>query len=299
MRDFGLEMCEIFENEISHFNIFLFYLQRLPNDRHNCCDNHIVAVPDKEQERIIKEQQELYRKYRQLLHYDDAPHYLQFNPYIRKGYRTMLPSKLCWESIFWWTNETVSDTRCLIIKAFPRLNFSILQINIWSHIFGLFLFIALAVNDIAFLKIHAHFVDKLIVGGLLVCFQICMCLSSFYHIFCCRSHNDYECFLTYDLFGIALSLLGIYISGIYYAFWCHSVRILMSDFFKLNRINSNLILGPSKLLHCNDCRYFYDINDYATTTIKDKGHNKNFRVCFMGGIRCDPDTSLVSRNGRK
>jgi predicted membrane channel-forming protein YqfA (hemolysin III family) len=29
--------------------------------------------------------------------------------------------------------------------------------------------------------------------------------------------------LTYDLFGIALSILGIYISGIYYAFWCHSV----------------------------------------------------------------------------
>lgn len=98
------------------------------------------------------------------------------------------------------------------------------QINIWSHVFGLFLFIALSVNDIAFLKIHAHFVDKLIVGALLVCFQICMCLSSFYHIFCCRSQTDYDCFLTYDLFGIALSILGIYISGIYYAFWCHSVR---------------------------------------------------------------------------
>lgn len=50
-----------------------------------------------------------------------------------------------------------------------------------------------------------------------------MCLSSFYHIFCCRSEKDYDCFLSYDLFGIALSLLAIYISGIYYAFWCHSV----------------------------------------------------------------------------
>jgi len=27
--------------------------------------------------------------------------------------------------------------------------------------------------------------------------------------------------LTLDLFGIALSLLAIYMSGIYYAFWCH------------------------------------------------------------------------------
>lgn len=107
------------------------------------------------------------------------------------------------------------------------------QINIWSHIFGLFLFIALSINDIAFLKIHAHFVDKLIVGGLLVCFQICMCLSSFYHIFCCRSETDYDCFLTYDLFGIALSLLAIYISGIYYAFWCHSVSY--ATFFPRNK----------------------------------------------------------------
>lgn len=69
---------------------------------------------------------------------------------------------------------------------------------------------------------HAHFVDKIIVGSLLICFQLCMILSSFYHIFCCRSERDYDCFLTYDLFGIALSLLGIYISGIYYAFWCHA-----------------------------------------------------------------------------
>lgn len=69
---------------------------------------------------------------------------------------------------------------------------------------------------------HAGVTDKIIVGCLLVCFQLCMILSSIYHTFSCRSAKDYECFLAYDLFGIALSLLAIYISGVYYAFWCQT-----------------------------------------------------------------------------
>lgn len=238
-RSAGHLFCEMLrDNSDNPWDVWISFrassFQAISN-KHNCCnnnncikicDNKLPVAQEKEKEAVVEEEDEEYRKFRQLLDYDDvsptvrwsclnsnqnfisqAPAYLQFNPFIRKGYRNMLPSNLCWESIFWWTNETV---------------------NIWSHIFGLFLFIALSVNDIAFLKIHAHFVDKLIVGALLVCFQICMCLSSFYHIFCCRSEKDYECFLTYDLFGIALSLLAIYISGIYYAFWCHSVSPLAS-----------------------------------------------------------------------
>ena len=51
-----------------------------------------------------------------------------------------------------------------------------------------------------------------------------MILSSVYHTFSCRSEKDYWCFLSFDLFGIALSMLSIYMSGVYYAFWCHKVR---------------------------------------------------------------------------
>lgn len=133
-------------------------------------------------------------------------------------------------SIFWWTNETV---------------------NIWSHIFGWMLFFGLTLYDLCLLNIHAPFGDKMIVALLLVCFQVkiwmlnmkitkkikknrrkskikllfqaCMILSSVYHTFSCRSERDYWCFLSFDLFGIALSLLSIYMSGIYYAFWCHTV----------------------------------------------------------------------------
>jgi len=51
-----------------------------------------------------------------------------------------------------------------------------------------------------------------------------MVLSSVYHTFSCRSEKDYWCFLSFDLFGIALSMLSIYMSGVYYAFWCHKVK---------------------------------------------------------------------------
>ncbi|KAJ9594683.1 hypothetical protein L9F63_014017, partial [Diploptera punctata] len=135
-----------------------------------------------------------------LLTYNEAPTHLKFNPYIRSGYRGYLTTKMCLESIFWWTNETV---------------------NIWSHIFGWMLFMGLTLYDLVLLNIHASFADKFIVALLLVCFQICMILSSMYHTFSCRSERAFSCFLSFDLFGIALSLLAIYMSGVYYAFWCH------------------------------------------------------------------------------
>lgn len=155
------------------------------------CDNSTVK------KKVTPEEEEDMRR---LLRFEEAPGFLQYNPYILRGYRGCLSTKLCLESIFWWTNETV---------------------NIWSHIFGWMLFFGLTLYDLCLLNIHAPFSDKLIVSLLLLCFQICMILSSVYHTFSCRSEKDYWCFLSFDLFGIALSMLSIYLSGVYYAFWCH------------------------------------------------------------------------------
>lgn len=97
------------------------------------------ASPDKRRKPSTVEHDEEYEKLRQLLTYDEvrhslvafrhpgscelydllnmwffacsnaqAPKHLQFNPFIRHGYRTYLTTKLCIESVFWWTNETVS-----------------------------------------------------------------------------------------------------------------------------------------------------------------------------------------------
>ncbi|CAH1999827.1 unnamed protein product [Acanthoscelides obtectus] len=145
-----------------------------------------------------------YEKSRVLLEYQDAPEYLKHNPFIRKGYRQMLSTELCIRSLFWWTNETI---------------------NIWSHIFGLFLFLCLTVYDFMILRIQATWGDKIIVAIFLTCFVSCMGLSAMYHTFSCRSEVDCYRFLSYDLFGIALSLLAVYTSGIYYAFWCETLLV--------------------------------------------------------------------------
>ena len=52
--------------------------------------------------------------------------------------------------------------------------------------------------------------------------QICMAMSTGYHTFCCHSKDSYHCWLSYDLCGISFSLLAIYTTGIYYAFWCQN-----------------------------------------------------------------------------
>ncbi|KAH8242643.1 hypothetical protein KR032_000724 [Drosophila birchii] len=147
-------------------------------------------------------------KFKWLCNFDDAPSHLKFNPYIRRGYRTFLSNKLCLQSIFWWTNETI---------------------NIWSHLAGCILFIGLTIFDLQFLRIHASLSDQVLVVCLLVCFCLCMLMSAIYHIFSCKSEEHYELFLSVDFLGISLSLVAIYISGMYYAFWCHTfLRTLYS-----------------------------------------------------------------------
>ncbi|KAK9878885.1 hypothetical protein WA026_003713 [Henosepilachna vigintioctopunctata] len=142
-----------------------------------------------------------YAKAKELMSFKDAPPFLQHNPFILTGYRGILNTAYCIQSMFWWTNESI---------------------NIWSHLFGLMLFTGLVINDLLFLKVEASIADKFMVASVLVCFQFCMFLSAIYHTFNCRSARDCDLFLSFDLFGIALSLLAIYTSGIYYAFWCNS-----------------------------------------------------------------------------
>ena len=68
-----------------------------------------------------------------------------------------------------------------------------------------------------------------------------MALSALYHTFSCRSEHDYNTFLMYDLFGIALSLLAIYTSGVYYAFWCHHVSMACLILYEYSVIDFNII----------------------------------------------------------
>lgn len=86
--------------------------------------------------------------------------------------------------------------------------------------FGWLLFLCLTIADIGFLRAYGTFTDKVVLASTLICFQATLLFSSLYHTFCCRSAKHYVSFLSFDLFGIACSILAIYICGIVYAFWC-------------------------------------------------------------------------------
>lgn len=75
-----------------------------------------------------------------------------------------------------------------------------------------------------------------------------MGFSAIYHTFSCRSARDFNNFLSLDLFGIALSLLAIYTSGIFYAFWCLQVNLAI------------LLLAEIKIFLFQDLQNFYLIS---------------------------------------
>nr|XP_040052950.1 progestin and adipoQ receptor family member 3-like isoform X2 [Gasterosteus aculeatus aculeatus] len=138
--------------------------------------------------------------------YEQIPLFLKENPFITGGYRAHLPSKLCLRSIFMLTNETV---------------------NIWSHLLGFLLFFSLGVNDVSSVlpASGANREDYVIYVIGLFCFQVCMLCSVGYHLFSChRSETTCRRWLSLDYAGISVGILGCYVPGIFYAFYCNAVH---------------------------------------------------------------------------
>lgn len=122
-----------------------------------------------------------------------------------------------------------------------------------------------------------------------------MFLSSLYHTFNCRSEKDCDLFLAYDLFGIALSLLAIYTSGIYYAFWCNQVLLIII----INKWQNNKIkfLGLTIFLFNNSYIDIYVCHDSSSTKFQCKHVRKNECFRCMGCVWSYPDSSLELSNG--
>ncbi|XP_076043473.1 progestin and adipoQ receptor family member 3 [Oratosquilla oratoria] len=141
------------------------------------------------------------------LPYHMAQRHLKHNPYIRNGYRGQLTPIQSFYSIFKWNNETI---------------------NIWSHLMGFVVFMGLMVYD--YLHVYQEFKgtrdDFVVVTFVLVCFMLCMILSSLYHTFNCCSKESNDIWLSRDIFGIAASFFAIFLSGIYYGFWCDKYIVL-------------------------------------------------------------------------
>ncbi|TRY85671.1 hypothetical protein DNTS_020368 [Danionella cerebrum] len=147
--------------------------------------------------------------------YEQVPGFLRENPYITDGYRAYLTSRLCIKSIFILSNETV---------------------NIWSHLLGFFLFFTLGVYDLlAVLPVlGASREDYVIYTIGLFCFQVCMLCSVGYHLFCChRSEKTSRRWMALDYAGISIGIIGCYVPGVFYAFYCNNILDILRELVAL------------------------------------------------------------------
>ncbi|CAI4221105.1 unnamed protein product [Auanema sp. JU1783] len=124
------------------------------------------------------------------------------NEFVLTNYRPpKMTNHMCFKSIFHWTNETI---------------------NIWSHLLGFFYFTfcQLDANIFHIPTIGGSKEDHLVFTLSIFGSQICMLLSACYHTFGCTSSRKREQWLKMDVFGISAGLLGMYLGGIYTAFYC-------------------------------------------------------------------------------
>jgi adiponectin receptor len=134
---------------------------------------------------------------------DSMPDWFETNPYIHHGYRTISNStRLSFASWCYMHNETV---------------------NIFSHFIPAVLF--LLGEWYIFQYLNARY-DEIVLGDYLVLAffllsaTICMGLSSSYHTLMNHSAVVESIWLRLDLIGIAVLILGSFVSGIYVGFWC-------------------------------------------------------------------------------
>lgn len=83
-------------SSISNFLSGFGIKQRLTQKQHNQQQQQPQSTDNKRTEE------------EELLQWKDMPKYLQFNPYVLKGYRPLSNFKGCFFSLFYWHNETVN-----------------------------------------------------------------------------------------------------------------------------------------------------------------------------------------------
>ncbi|KAL7640361.1 UNVERIFIED_CONTAM: hypothetical protein RMT77_008634 [Armadillidium vulgare] len=93
-----------------------------------------------------------------------------------------------------------------------------------------------------FIKAQIYDFDVIMAFFVLSCFMICMVFSTMYHLFNCHSFHYCQIWLSWDIFGISAAFLAVFISGIYYGFWC-------SETFLPRILNMYVISGIAVLFY--------------------------------------------------
>ncbi|KAL6062137.1 Adiponectin receptor protein 2 [Balamuthia mandrillaris] len=139
-----------------------------------------------------------------IVKYEDAPRYLQDNPWIRSGYRIEHSFVECLRSLFHFRHNETG--------------------NIWSHFLGLWFFFVVTFYTLFRFHFHeelaavASWEDEAVFLLFLVCTQFCMAMSTCYHLFMCHSAEAYVVCIRMDLSGISAMITGSFYPTIYYIF---------------------------------------------------------------------------------
>jgi adiponectin receptor len=150
---------------------------------------------DMEQPWTLRPMKRIYR----LVSFDEAPPWMQDNPFIRTGYRLRYTARMCLTSLFHHHNETG---------------------NVWTHFLGLLLFLVMAgfVYARVLEPYWSHWIVFTIFMG--AC-SMCMLCSAIYHLFNCH-YNEVIAMrmLKMDLLGIAVLIVASFVPLLYFGFAC-------------------------------------------------------------------------------
>lgn len=127
------------------------------------------------------------------------------NPFVLRGYRPLSGSYLqCCASVLRVHNESV---------------------NIWTHLLGIPLFLCSGTYLWRSLALRYHspsYYDVVAFGCFFAGVTVCLSLSTLFHTFMSHSKHAHDNFLLLDFMGILALIVGSWIPGIYYGFYCQS-----------------------------------------------------------------------------
>lgn len=156
----------------------------------------LLAVPNNCAESVEKFAKYVWKS----ISHHELPAWLRDNEFLHHGHRPELPSiSACIKSSFRLHTETV---------------------NIWTHLVGALLFVAIAIYTFSLPKTEGSFYEKLIIAFFFTGAITCLFFSAFYHMFSCYSPRVSEIFRKLDYCGISILTMGSFVPWLYYAFYC-------------------------------------------------------------------------------
>ncbi|KAJ5371970.1 hypothetical protein N7517_003976 [Penicillium concentricum] len=164
-----------------------------------------------------------------LLNRNEVPSWYAHNPYIRTGYRPVVPStSRCISSLLYLHSETVNVYSHLIPATIALLGNGLLCVYFSTSFPG------------------ATWTDQLVFHIYLTTSAICFGISSAYHTFLCHSAHFTDLWGRLDYVAIVFQILGSFISGIYIGFYCepHLQKLYWSMIGSLGFLTGFVVVHP-------------------------------------------------------